>query len=247
MLVGGHRCDEDGAVQHARRWRTLVPVALLAGATACGGDDPRATLAGAKAVGATSVVRTVSTTLGPAPGVDVPAGPAQLYERLTDGLRSLGGVYHAVRTRTAAVGGTTRTEVWVDAARNLGKSAGPAGATSGAAAPPCYGAPAVVTLVLDCAKVLHDNGSVAISAATRDGVAVIVLVSKGGSLPTDGPPELAGAYRRTVFLDAASMLPLRIEVTGDAVGEVPLAVDSTTEFVWDVLPAASLPDAFFTA
>ncbi len=221
----------------------LAAAALLVACTACGGDDPQATLSGAKAVGATSVVRAVTTTLGPAPGVDAPASPAEVYQRLTDGLRNLGGVYHAVRTRTAAIGGTTRTEVWVDVARNLGKATGPTGAATTA---PCFGAPAVVTLVLDCAKVLHDNGSVAIDAAMREGKPVIVLVSKGGALPTDGPPELAGTYRRTVFLDAASMMPLRVEVTGDAVGEVPLAVDSTTEFVWDVLPAASLPDAFFT-
>lgn len=237
---------KDGAVP-ARALRRLAPLAAAALLAACGATSTPATLAGAKGIdGSTTTVAGGTTTLVPAPDVEVPATLTALYERLTDSLRGLGGTYHAVRTRSAPVGGTTRTEVWVDVTRGLGKAVSPAGTVGQAAAAPCYGAPPEVTLVLDCTKVLHDNGSVAISGARRDGRAVVLVQSSGGALPTEGTdPELAGRYVRTVELDAATMLPLRIDVRGDAIGEVPLSVDATTEFVWDVLPAASLPDAFF--
>lgn len=229
------------------RTPALVLLAAVLTCGACAGADPEATLAGAKGVDATTTtVSRATTTLAPAPDVEVPATLTALYERLTDSLRGLGGVYHAVRTRTAAVGGTTRTEVWVDVARGLGKAVTPAGPVGQAAAAPCYGAPPEVTLVLDCTKVLHDNGSVAIRGARRDGRAVVLVESSGGALPTEGPtPELAGRYVRTVELDAATLLPLRVEVRGDAIGEVPFSADSSTGYVWDVLPSASLSEAFF--
>jgi hypothetical protein len=228
----------------------------LASVTACAAEDQGTALAGARDVGGTTTsVADATPTVVPDASVPVPSSLSDLYERLTTSLRGLDGVYHAVRTRTPNVGAATTTEVWVDARRDLGRLKGPGGealvsggvASGTAAAPSCHGAPVVVTLVLDCALTIHDNGSAVVSGGTLAGVPVVTVTSKGNALPTGGPePELVGTYFRTVVLDAATLLPVRVDVRGDAVGEVPFATDSTVTVEWETLPVASYPDAFFT-
>lgn len=241
-----------------RTRRSLAVLSLLAFVAlgACAAEDQGTALAGARDVGGTTTTVPSSTpSVVPDGSVPAPSSLTDLYERLTTTLRGLDGVYHAVRTRTPIVGAPTTTEVWVDARRDLGRLKGPGGdalvsggvAAGAAAAPSCHGAPVVVTLVLDCALTIHDNGSAVIAGGTLAGVPVVTVTSKGNALPTGGPePELVGTYFRTVVLDAATLLPVRVDVRGDAIGEVPFATDSTVTIEWETLPVASYPDAFFT-
>jgi hypothetical protein len=234
----------------------VLSLAAFVALGACAAEDQGTALAGARDVGGTTTSVVSSTpSVVPDASVPVPASLTDVYERLTAALRGLDGVYHAVRTRTPIVGAVTTTEVWVDVRRDLGLLKGPGGearaaggvASGVAAAASCHGAPVVVTLVLDCALTIHDNGSAVIAGGTLAGVPVVTVTSRGTALPTGGPePELTGRYARTVVLDAATLLPLRVDVRGDAIGEVPFATDSTVTIEWETLPVASYPDAFFT-
>lgn len=192
---------------------------------------------------------------------------AEVYARITEALRADDGVYHAVVAQERD-GMSVAGETWVDIGAGTGRAVlggvamvvdgdlayragfgggtGPPAERIGRPMPSCYGAPPVVTLVLDCALVFHANESLAVADVVVDGRALVAIASQGGALGAGSwLAEPQGSYQRTVFLDATTYLPVRIEAVARLYEPVGITSTAITRVRSERVGRDTIPAGFY--